>query len=359
MAVGIDEPALAIHLLGAEETGRLQLRTAGPAAEAVGVRNRPRRVRREPRRLGVARGGEVGVIVDLARPVVVGELAVAIDERQERRGRQDLLFHAVAGRDDAAHGESARFAVLPEEDVEGADAPQVEGRAVARRLREAAHAVQFQRGVERPRHVPEMDAQFAGRMRSERDAAAGGLSLHALDGALDAELHRLGAVGRVADGDHDAPEGREIEFPRGKVQSDARIGERAAGAHLRRAVRRHGENGIGLGAQFRVGRRPQDDVRRRRKRGGNHGRGECGGGCHGGPDRQGRRHGPESLFFHGLLVFCRGTRSSTRPSSESSISVRASRSRKSRRRPTMPPMPNQKVLTSPTTPGTTKFTNTK
>ena len=104
VAIWIDEPPLAIDLLGAEKAGGGELRAVGPATEAVGVGDGAVGVGVEPRLLLGAGGDEIGVIVYLPRPVVVHELPVAVNEREERCGGNHLRLAGRVGGFDAQDG---------------------------------------------------------------------------------------------------------------------------------------------------------------------------------------------------------------------------------------------------------------
>ena len=140
MSVWIHKPPLAVHLLCSEEARRIQLRSASPAAESVGIWNWTC-MSIQPRILVLAGLLQLSVVVYLSRPVVVRELSVFVDERQESGGQQRLLPHARICCRDPQHAEAFIYASLDNKDVERAHTVQIECRALARRLGKAPHAV--------------------------------------------------------------------------------------------------------------------------------------------------------------------------------------------------------------------------
>ncbi len=97
---GIHKPPFPIDLLHTEKTRRFQLRPFRPATIFVAVGVWPRRIRREPLRFFFPCPCEVGLHMDLARPVDVLELSEPVDERQKPiRLENDLFAFLIEGLD--------------------------------------------------------------------------------------------------------------------------------------------------------------------------------------------------------------------------------------------------------------------
>ena len=227
-SLGIDQPPLAAHLLGAEEAYRRKLRSARPAAILVGLGNWTGMFL-EPGVLGHAGGGKFTIVVNLAGPVVVDELAESVHERQKGLGGQHLPLLAHTRHRHTLHAEPAR-----QKDVEGMRPPQVEGRARIRRPRITPHAIQLQRRVKRPRHVVQQHTHLAGGVRQQHDHATGGLPLYR--SALHAQMHHHRLVRRIAHGDRHVPVSRQITFAGDEVHAHARPAVLHAGCDTHCAI---------------------------------------------------------------------------------------------------------------------------
>ena len=118
-AIGIDEPPLALVLGHAEASGPLQLRPLRPAAEAVAA-GQPG-MGGQIRLLLFARGGEILLPAHLPRPLLVGELPVAVHE-----GLDSARVHR--NQLDAVDAHGVVFLWPGHEDLEGHDVRQVEHR---------------------------------------------------------------------------------------------------------------------------------------------------------------------------------------------------------------------------------------
>ncbi len=138
-SVRVHQPPLAIDLFGAEETGRFELGSGGPAAVAVPVFGA--RVGGELGCLLLAPGRQVGLRFHFARPVLVPVLAEGVDEGEERFG----ICHPGRGRRVGARGANildlehvvgGRFA---DEHQQLSDAPGIHRSRTARPDRVAPH----------------------------------------------------------------------------------------------------------------------------------------------------------------------------------------------------------------------------
>ena len=215
--VRIDEPPLAVRLLGAEEASGAKLRTRRPAAETVATSNGTLGVRGEPSVLRVTCGGEVGLGFRLARPVRMAILPETVGEREEILLRN--LRPRVVPRDarkDRQDAERRTARPLRTEHVDEADAAQVVHRQV--------RSVRLVAAQTRNRERGEVNSRRNGRddlaRRAWRERRLAGKEAVRLAGHLHVELQRQRLVGEVRDGRDDlAPRG-DVDRCR-EAQTDA------------------------------------------------------------------------------------------------------------------------------------------
>ena len=201
-------------LLYAKKSGRLELRTGGPAAELIPLRHGG--TRREVFRFGGKLLGEVSIGVDLARPLFAGELAEAVDDAVE------VLF-AAGHKAHVVHDDFGRTERAVEKNLPGHDMSEIKGAASAR-PGVAKRAVTGKRlhpevrrigpeGNDEGDALPSVDGAFAG---TRVVAVAIGFV-----GAVDAHAKGDGLVGRVVE-----------------IKGDAAVAAKIGGRGLREVDRR-------------------------------------------------------------------------------------------------------------------------
>ncbi len=91
----VHQPPHAVDFLSTEVPGRLELRAGGPSAPGVAILGRPFGIGGEPCRLPLLGLLKLSLVMDFSRPIVVDELAEAVDERQEGIGLKKGQRHFV------------------------------------------------------------------------------------------------------------------------------------------------------------------------------------------------------------------------------------------------------------------------
>lgn len=128
-ALGIDQPPLSLMLLRAEEPGRFELRAGQPAAVLIPFGGAGMLC--QVGGLFLTPLGQIAVAVDLARPLLVHVLPIAVDHREQPRkiGRQRNRGRAAGA--DIRHFEEMIGIGFGDEDPQLADAGRIE-QAIAR-----------------------------------------------------------------------------------------------------------------------------------------------------------------------------------------------------------------------------------